>query len=64
MKLRKEILLDYFFQFANSRSDRTIDIDRMRRLLPRIPQKKYDDEYIDRTQHINVPWIMKGIKKY
>jgi hypothetical protein len=60
---RKNLATEYFTQFANSANDPVIDVERMRRLLPK-SEGKYDEEYIIRAQHICVPWLLKAAKRY
>ena len=60
---RKNLATEYFNQFANSPKDPVIDVERMRRLLPK-PEGKYDEEYKARAQHIYVPWLLKAAKRY
>ena len=61
---RKNLAMDYFSQFISSSSDETIDILRMRILMPRRVGHVYDEEYIQRARHVNVPWFLKGVRKY
>lgn len=61
---RKQLAFEYFSQFANSNSDRTISLYRMRSLLPENPDGEYSAEYLLGVQHINVPVLMKAVKKY
>jgi hypothetical protein len=57
-----KLVEEFVQQFQNSREDDTINIARMRRMLPK--KLDYSDTYITRTFHINVPWIAKGVRKY
>ena len=61
---KKLLAVEYFSQFANSRGDPTIDVDRMRKLLPKRLGNVYDDNYLTRAQHVFLPWLLKGIKRY
>lgn len=61
---RKDLAMDYFSQFTISSNDETIDLVRMRMLLPKRVGHVYDEEYIQRARHINVPWFLKGVRKY
>lgn len=36
----------------------------MKGLLPKKLGNYYDDDYILKAKHINVPWMLKGLKKY
>lgn len=60
---RKNLATEYFTQFANSPNDPVIDVERMRRLLPK-SERKYDEEYLIKAQHICVPWLLKAAKRY
>lgn len=61
---RKDLAMDYFSQFISSSNDETIDIVRMKMLLPRRVGHVYDEEYLQRARHVNVPWFLKGVRKY
>ena len=61
---KKTLAVEYFSQFANSRGDLTIDVERMRKLLPKRLGNVYSEQYLVRSQHIFLPWLLKGIKRY
>jgi hypothetical protein len=61
---RKSIVLEYLHQYANTVNDPTINVPRMRRILPRKPGKLYSKEYLKRAHHVNIHWLSKGIEKY
>lgn len=61
---RKQLATDYFAQFADSTKQPIIHVERMRKLLPRQKGKLYNAEYLEVAKHVNVPWVLKGIKKY
>lgn len=61
---KKLLAVEYFSQFANSRGDLTIDVERMRKLLPKRLGNVYSEHYLTRVQHVFLPWLLKGIKRY
>lgn len=63
MDKRREAALEYFNNFTNSRNDPTINLERMRKLLP-YAAGYFSEAYIKRAQHVNVPWLLKAVKKY
>lgn len=61
---RKDLASEYLTQFAVMSGELMIDVDRMRRILPYKAKNIYNEEYIQRAQHVWVPWFIKGIKLY
>lgn len=58
------VLTDYIGQFGEhlNASEQVVDIPQMRKILPK--GQVYNKEYLTVAQHINVPWIKKGMRKY
>jgi len=61
---RKEAARDLFLQFANPSADNIINIERMKRMMPRKLGHVYTMEYLETVRHVNVPWMSKAIKKF
>jgi hypothetical protein len=61
---RKSVVLEYLHQFANSVNDPTINVPRMRRVLPRKAGKVYSKQYLRRSHHVNIHWLTKAVNKY
>lgn len=64
MYTRKDVIIEYLYQFANTLNDPTIEVPRMRRVLPRVPGKIYSESYIRRAHHVNIHWFTKGMRKF
>ena len=59
-----ELVKDFLSRFSNSRKDSTINLERMRRLLPKKQGGLYKKDYLERAKQVNVPSFMKGIAKF
>ncbi|CAG9334491.1 unnamed protein product [Blepharisma stoltei] len=61
---KRELLYEYFMQYADSTKIANINISRMKKILPRRSGKYFTQSYLEHAQNINVPWLMKGLKQY
>ena len=61
---RKEAARDLFLQFSNPSAEHVVNVERMRRMMPRRLGHFYTLSYLYRVRHVNVPWISKAIKKF
>lgn len=59
---KRQLAMDFFIQFATSTKLPKVNVEIIRRLLPK--QEFYNEEYIERVQNIHIPWLMKGLKQY
>lgn len=61
---RKALAMDFLTQFANSTNEPIINIERMKKVLPRRPKHLYDEDYITQVQNTYVPWMLKAQKNF
>ncbi|OMJ88668.1 hypothetical protein SteCoe_9369 [Stentor coeruleus] len=61
---RKEEIEDFFKQFVVLKNDLSLNIEHIKRLMPRLEGGNYDEDYIQRVRFLNHLYIVKGIKKF
>jgi hypothetical protein len=61
---RKALAMDFLSQFANSTNEPIINIERMKKVLPRRPKHLYDEDYINQVQNTYVSWMLKAQKNF
>ena len=58
---RADEVLNFFRKFSNPKEEGCIDIEKMKKVVPKRIRHIYDDEYIKRIKNYNLAWLIKGV---